>query len=214
MVHASHCSWKHRRSRVVVVEDVALEAKLFERSLRDGYAAIDTESGVDAALARVDSGARLVLADLELGHGQDGIELTRRIRTKAHPAYVNVVMITSHGTGRLEEAFAAGVDDFLTKPYEAHELLSRLRAAERVLDLESLLRVRAQELETALRRIDVTAASRALERAQTMLQSHVDFGGRSTRSRTPPRGKFTPRSGSPSRGGPGRGARGARWCSG
>jgi CheY-like chemotaxis protein len=162
-----------RRSRIVIVEDVALEAKLLSRTLTDfGYSEVACEADIEGAMARVEGGARLVLTDLELG-GQSGLDLARRIRARKDAGYVYVIVVTGHGAGRLEEAFAAGADDFLTKPYRVDELRARLRAAERILDLESLLRTRASELETALRRIDVAAASRALERAAAVREGEA-----------------------------------------
>jgi len=154
----------------VIVENVALEAKLLSRTLRDvGYSQVTCCTDVDGALTEIDKGARLVIADIDLERAS-GVELTKRLRARtSSDGYVYVVLVTAHGASRLEHAFAAGADDFVTKPFRPEELIARLRAAERVLDLEGLLRARARELETALRRIDVAAASRALERAAASL---------------------------------------------
>ncbi len=50
----------------------------------------------------------------------------------------------------LLNAFASGVDDFLSKPVGAAQLLARLRGARRVLALEERLAAREMELERSL----------------------------------------------------------------
>lgn len=153
--------------RIVLVEDVALEAKIIQRALADvGYSNITVVDHPDRALAEVEKGARLVITDIELAGGS-GITLAEKLRARAGGAYVYIIAMTGSAVGkRLTEAFEAGVDDFIAKPVGAQELRSRLRAAERIVGLEHELRIRVTELETALRRIDVAAAQRALLRAK------------------------------------------------
>lgn len=160
---------KTSRARVLIVEDVELEAKLLMRSLADfGYTNLAHCTDVSAALAALDAKVppQIVITDLALG-AQSGSDLTRAIRSRGPDDYVYVVMLTGLGTeARLREAFEAGVDDFIVKPCRAEEMVARIRAGERIVELEARLRIRSKELETALRRIDVNAAQRALAKAQ------------------------------------------------
>lgn len=161
-------------ARVMVVEDVELEAKLLMRTLADaGYSNIGHARDLDEALAELEkSKPRIVVTDLELGNGR-GLELVKRIRSQTNDEYVFIVMLTSHTNDtHVRSSFEAGVDDFVNKPYRPEELLGRLRAGERILALETMLRARSRELETALRRIDVAAAQRALAKA-----AEVRFAG-------------------------------------
>src|SRR5699024_3860004 len=78
------------------------------------------------ALAEFDrSGADLVLLDLMLP-GVSGTEVCRELRAKSN---VPIIMLTAKDSEidkvvRLE----LGADDYVTKPYSSHELLTRVRA--------------------------------------------------------------------------------------
>jgi len=153
-------------ARVLVVEDIELEAKLLMRALADfGYTNLTHRTDVSGALASIESAApQIVITDLTLG-ASSGFDLVRAIRSRAED-YIYVIMLTGTRTeARLREAFDAGVDDFVLKPLHTEEMLARMRAGVRIVELEARLRTRSKELETALRRIDVSAAQRALAKA-------------------------------------------------
>lgn len=91
--------------------------------------------------------------------GLDGLEVTRLIRKTAGLEGVYVILLTAKGQrGDRLAAFAAGVDDFLTKPFDAAELSARLKVGERVIGLQGQLAARAARAETDYRRIVETAA--------------------------------------------------------
>lgn len=59
--------------------------------------------------------------------GMSGIELCRRLRSDAQLPHVPVLMLTSHTTtGDLRETLCSGADDFVGKPFRAHELRARV----------------------------------------------------------------------------------------
>lgn len=59
--------------------------------------------------------------------GMSGFEFCRRLRADAELAHLPVLMLTSHTTlGDLREALASGADDFVGKPFRAHELRARV----------------------------------------------------------------------------------------
>jgi signal transduction histidine kinase len=67
----------------------------------------------------------------------DGLELVRRIRTSRRTGYVFTILLTARAQKEdLVQGMEAGADDFLTKPFDRDELRVRLRAAERILELE------------------------------------------------------------------------------
>lgn len=91
--------------------------------------------------------------------GLDGLAVARRLRGSPGLEAVYVIMLTAKG--RREDrlaAFAAGVDDFLTKPFDVEELSARLKVGERVIALQRQLAARADRAETDYRRIVETAA--------------------------------------------------------
>ena len=116
--------------RILVVED--------ERRLREGLvdlltAAKHDVTAVDDGRAAVETGTTdgfdLVLLDLMLP-GIDGIEVCRRLR-QARPG-LPILMLTARGSEDDKVAgFAAGADDYVTKPFGVRELLARIDAFER-----------------------------------------------------------------------------------
>jgi CheY-like chemotaxis protein len=165
-------------TKVLVVEDVDLEAKLLIRALADaGYSSVEHATDVASAIDKITrDDVRLVITDLALA-GSSGLTLTRALRAREQSDYVYVIALTSSaGERQMLEAFDAGVDDFVAKPFDRLALISRLRAGERIVTLENRLNRKSVELERALRRIDVAAAQRALALAAEPVQSSPAAG--------------------------------------
>ncbi|HLH22206.1 MAG TPA: response regulator [Chloroflexota bacterium] len=85
----------------------------------------------DAAEAEQRLGDRefdLILLDVMLP-GLDGRELCRRIRAHERDLYVPIIMLTAlTAEADRHAAFAAGADDYVTKPFDAADLLDRVAA--------------------------------------------------------------------------------------
>lgn len=80
----------------------------------------------------------------------DGLELIRHIRSSDVPGYVYVILLTSKAEkADLVEAMDAGADDFLVKPFDRDELRVRMRAGERIIDLERTLAEQNRQLREA-----------------------------------------------------------------
>ena len=106
--------------------------------------------GLDAAQAASDIG--LVLLDVMMP-GTDGIETCRRIKSDPRMEDVLVVMVTGKSDPEgLQEAFAAGAVDYITKPYQRYELLARVDSALALAQARHTLRHEEQRLR------DITAA--------------------------------------------------------
>lgn len=120
-----------RTERILVADDdAAVRALLRTLLVRAGYDVVETASG-DAVLAVVTSrrAVDLLLLDVRMP-GHDGVAVTRRVRANPATALLPIILVT--GLGALEDKIAgldAGATDFLTKPFEAPELLARIRAA-------------------------------------------------------------------------------------
>ena len=132
--------------KILVAEDDALSRTLLQRTLqRAGYEVTAVEDGCRALaeLSKEDP-PRLALLDWIMP-GRDGIEVCREVRRRKEHAYTYLILLSSRETKQdIVQGLESGADDYLTKPYDAEELKARLRAGERILQLEDRL-VEARE---------------------------------------------------------------------
>jgi CheY-like chemotaxis protein len=119
------------RPTILVADDDAEIVRLIVSVLEgEGYRVVSARDGESALrLARLERPA-LVLLDWEMP-GADGMDVTRGLRQSADPALrdVAVVLITGRsGAENTAEGFAAGVTDYLTKPFRPAHLKARVQA--------------------------------------------------------------------------------------
>ncbi|MEP6538704.1 MAG: SpoIIE family protein phosphatase [Bryobacteraceae bacterium] len=111
-----------------------------------GYDVVEASDGQEALeiLARQPIG--LVISDWVMPN-VSGIDLCRKIRARELDRYIYMILCTSKGEkADLIEGMEAGADDFLVKPVNKEEMRVRVRAGERVLNLERGLADRNREL--------------------------------------------------------------------
>lgn len=119
--------------KILIVEDeVDLVFALEYAFRREGFRTIAAHSGVQAlAIAEGDAGVDLVLLDLMLPDLQ-GTEVCRRLRASERTRHLPVLMMTARAESvDVEAGYAAGVDDYIIKPFRMQELVARVRAAVR-----------------------------------------------------------------------------------
>ena len=127
---------------ILIAEDDFFSRKLLETILTDhGHTVTVAEDGEQAWRQFQTVPTRLVVSDW-LMPKMDGIQLVRNIREANLPEYTYFIMLTANVGERenYEVAMEAGVDDFLAKPLDRIELVSRLRVAERILMASSRIR--------------------------------------------------------------------------
>jgi two-component system cell cycle response regulator len=131
-------------ARILVVDDVPANRKLLEARLRAEYfEVISVESGPDALEACEHGKIDLVLLDVMMP-GMDGFEVCRRIKGDASTMYIPVVLITAlDGKNDRMQGLEAGADDFLTKPVNDLQLMTRVKSLVRLKSLTDELRLRA-----------------------------------------------------------------------
>ncbi len=119
---------------ILVVEDDTDIANLVRIHMeRAGYQ-VSRAADRRAAIKRFDEGAYdQVILDLMLP-GVDGMEVCRHIRSSER--YVPVIMLTAKGEEANKVAgLEMGADDYMTKPFSVEELLARVRALGRRIEL-------------------------------------------------------------------------------
>lgn len=138
--------------RILIAEDDKVSRRILEKALQGmGHEVLPTADGIEAwnTLSRED--VRFVIADWEMPR-MDGLELVRRIRhrpdTESVP-YVYVILLTSRTQkSDIVLGIDSGADDYITKPFDREELMVRIRAGQRILQLEEKLAAQNRTLET------------------------------------------------------------------
>lgn len=148
--------------RILIVEDEMLSRRMLERDLKKlGYETDAAADGLAAWQLIEQRPYQIVVSDWEMP-GMNGVELVKRIREMKSDDYVYVILLTSRSAKLdLIEGMEAGADDFVTKPFELDELRVRLRAGQRLLELEHSMARQKRELEEWKTRVkeDLSAAA-------------------------------------------------------
>ena len=127
-------------SVILCVDDEPGNLKLLERTLvTSGYLVIKAKDGREALDIIGSRKVDLVLTDVMMP-GIDGFETCRRIKGDEKYRHIPVVMITALGskTDRIR-GIEAGAGEFLAKPYDHGEVLTRLKMLLRTKQLDEML---------------------------------------------------------------------------
>jgi CheY-like chemotaxis protein len=107
----------------MVVDDNPANLKLLRVLLTAKGYGVRTAIHAEDALTQLESfQPRLILMDLQLP-GMDGLELTRRLKADPRTQAIVVVALTAYAMkGDEQRVFAAGCDDYVTKPVDVEML--------------------------------------------------------------------------------------------
>jgi DNA-binding response OmpR family regulator len=118
---------------ILVVDDEARYVRAIRFNLEaSGYEVVTAQDGETAIALVSEKEPDLVLLDVKMP-GMDGLEACRRIREFSA---VPIIMLTALAQDADKvKGLDTGADDYVTKPFSAEELLARVRAALRRIDL-------------------------------------------------------------------------------
>ena len=126
---------------ILIIEDEPDRAKLLEFHLQhhgfETLAAHDGMAGLNEAIQRTPD---LIILDLMLPKIH-GLEVCRLLRSSPGTRQVPILVLSAlHTTATKIRGLDMGADDYMTKPFEFAELISRVNALLRRRQGESLLR--------------------------------------------------------------------------
>jgi putative two-component system response regulator len=126
-------STKPSRGHVLVVDDVEANRTLIATALsRDGYQVSFATDGRDALACVAQDQPDLVLMDVMMP-GIDGFAACRALKRDHRTRLVPVVLVTALQESEHKiRGIDAGADDFLSKPFNPHELRARVRSLIRI----------------------------------------------------------------------------------
>ena len=131
-------------ARILVVDDVPANVKLLQGRLHAEYfEALGAANGAQALDACEHDKVDVVLLDVMMPD-MDGFEVCRRLKANPATSHIPVVMVTAlDQVSDRVRGLDAGADDFLTKPVNDLQLITRVKSLVRLKMLTDELRLRA-----------------------------------------------------------------------
>jgi putative two-component system response regulator len=117
------------RTRILVVDDSPFDLQVLEDQLvSEGYLVSTARDGEDALAKVATEAPDLILLDVIMPK-LDGFEVCRRLKSDGRTILIPVVMITSlQATQERIRGLEVGADEFLSKPFNQQELMTRVRS--------------------------------------------------------------------------------------
>ena len=119
--------------RILVVDDEEINIKILQIQLEaKGYEVLTATSGDEALKLAESNPPDLILLDIQMPR-MDGFEVCQRIRADEPTQFVPVVMVTAlKDTADRIQAIQVGADDFISKPFDGHEIVARVGSLLRI----------------------------------------------------------------------------------
>src|SRR5580693_8776454 len=132
--------------RILIADDSIVSRHLLDATLRKwGYEVVAACDGVEAwNILQAPDAPSLAILDWVMP-GMTGPEVCRKVReytkdSKERENYTYILLLTSKSLKEdLIEGMESGADDYITKPFDQHELKVRLRAGTRLVELQAEL---------------------------------------------------------------------------
>jgi DNA-binding response OmpR family regulator len=126
----------------MIVDDEPVARAILQHALENlGHEVIATSNGLEAWELFDRQPTRLIVSDWKMPK-LDGLGLCEKVRDRKKTLYTYFILLTAQDTRpeNYKLATDAGVDDFLTKPFDSPTIEMRLRVAERILRFTTEIR--------------------------------------------------------------------------
>jgi len=137
-----------KKFKILVADDRPDNITLLTRYLEyEGYEHVAARDGLETLDKVRDELPDLVLLDVNMPH-KDGFTVLEEIRKDPAVQHIPVIILTAArlDPSDVQSGLNLGADDYVTKPFDRHELMARIRTKLRVKEAEDIIRRRNREL--------------------------------------------------------------------
>ncbi|MBC7879070.1 MAG: response regulator [Anaerolineales bacterium] len=137
-----------KKFKILVADDMPDNVTLLARYLQhEGYNFVSAEDGLETLDKVRDELPDLVLLDINMPY-KDGFTVLEEIRADPAVQHIPVIILTAArlDPSDVQSGLNLGADDYVTKPFDRHELMARIRTKLRVKEAEDVIRRRNREL--------------------------------------------------------------------
>ncbi|MEK6752417.1 MAG: response regulator [Chloroflexota bacterium] len=137
-----------RKFKILVADDRPDNVTLLVRYLEyEGYDQVIAQDGMETLEKVRDEMPDLVLLDINMPL-KDGFSVLSDIRSDPDTSHIPVIILTAArlDPSDVQSGLNLGADDYVTKPFDRHELMARIRTKLRVKEAEDIIRRRNREL--------------------------------------------------------------------
>ncbi|MFO7890172.1 MAG: diguanylate cyclase [bacterium] len=148
---------------ILVVDDEANNRLLLKTYLTsEGYNIDMASNGVDAIKKVNELSPSIIILDVVLPD-MDGFHICRKLKSSKNTNFIPVILVTAlRGDEERIKGTTAGADDFITKPYNRVELITRVKSLIRIKHLHKSLEQKYHELEIVKEKLKKLAVTDGL----------------------------------------------------
>lgn len=118
---------KNGEHAVLIVEDNADVRYFIKSHLEKHYTVWEADNGTDALQLSIDRLPCLIISDIMMP-GMDGIQLCHALKNDIRTGHIPLILLTARVTVlQVQEGFGVGADDYITKPFNASLLVTRVK---------------------------------------------------------------------------------------
>jgi signal transduction histidine kinase/DNA-binding response OmpR family regulator len=139
---------RRKNFKVLIADDEEDNITLLVRYMvNEGYEHVSAKDGVETLnMARIEM-PDLILLDINMPN-KDGFAALEEIRSDPAIQHIPVIILSAARTdpADIQSGLNLGADDYVTKPFDRHELMARIRTKLRMKEAEDVIRRRNREL--------------------------------------------------------------------
>ncbi|MCK6447696.1 MAG: diguanylate cyclase [Planctomycetes bacterium] len=150
--------------RILAVDDEPISLRLLVHHLtRDGHNVMTATNGREALALALTHNPQMVVTDWMMPE-LDGVDVCRALRRSTEGVAMYILLLTGREEeDRIVEAFEAGADEYVNKPFNPRVLLARVRAGQRMIELRE--QVERDKQERARQLAEMAVLNRRLQTA-------------------------------------------------